>query len=188
MTSLLIVENFPPNGLGKKIVAEKVNMFESSERLKRIRNDIILRDYLSINSWDQPLKVWLLSRRDSSMSKQCHSAVYLLSKLFSYPYNSMCSKCGLVINNISEHLLLRIHCTKNEHKRRNLWKRLIEQFGLDKFNRLLECQPREQLVLLLSGLEHILDNNSEVELCLTIVVNCFHFMSISNYSETSLLC
>ena len=97
---------FPSKWAWKKIVAEKVNMFESSERLKRIRNDIILRDYLLINSWDQPLKIWLLSRRDSSMSKQCHSAVYLLSKLFSYPYNSKCSKCGLVINNISEHLLL----------------------------------------------------------------------------------
>ena len=92
----------------------------------------------------------------------------------------------VVINSIFEHLLL--HCPKNEHTRRYLWKRLIEQFGLDNFNKLLEYQPREQLLLLFSGLEHILGNNSEVELCLTIVVNCFHFMSISNYSETSILC
>ena len=135
-----------------------------------------MHDYLIVNNTDQPWKIWLLSRHNSAMSKQCHSAVYVLSKLFSRPYNSICNKYGLVINNITEHLLL--YCKKNKDKHLHFWNELLRQFGLETFNTLSELQPREQLLFLFSGLEPLLDHNTEVEHCLSIVVNCFHNMSI----------
>ena len=169
---------FPSKWSWKNRISEKVSKFERNESLKRIRNDILLRDYLTINNSDQPLPIWLLSRRNSTLSKQCHSAVYLLSKMFLLPYNAVCDKCGLIINNITEHLLL--YCLENDSKRRYLWCKLIEQFGVDTFYKLIEHHPREQLMLLFSGLEQILNDEFKVERCLTIVVNSFHCMSTSN--------
>ena len=168
---------FPSKWAWKRKVTEQINSCERTERLIRIQSDIILHDYLRINNIDQPLKIWLLSRQNSAMSKQCHSAVYLLSKLFSRPYNSICNKCGFVIENITEHTLL--YCKKNEDKQLHLWNELIRQFGLETFNKLSEHQPREQLLFLFSGLEQILDHTTEIERCLSIVVNCFHYMSTS---------
>jgi hypothetical protein len=142
---------------------------------KRIRNDILLHDYATLVNGDQPLKIWLLSRQNRAMSKQCHSAVYLLSKLFSRPYNSICIKCGLVIDNITEHLLL--FCKKNDDKRLHLWNEIIRQFGLTVFQKLSNHKPREQLLILFSGLENLLIQNTEVERCLILVVHCFYKMS-----------
>ena len=73
---------FPSKWAWKNKVTQNINKFEHNERLMRMRNDIFLRDYLTINSSDQPLQIWLLSRRNSSISKQCHSAVYLLANCF----------------------------------------------------------------------------------------------------------
>ena len=169
---------FPSKWSWKNKVSEKISAFERNESMKRIRNDVLLRDYLTINNSDQPIKIWLLSRRYSTLSKQCHSAVYLLSKMFLLPYNSVCLKCGLVISNISEHVLL--HCLENDSKRRFLWSKIIKQFGVDTFYKLMLHEPRQQLMLLFSGLEQFLNNESEVECCLTFVVNSFHYMSMSN--------
>ena len=80
--------------------------------------------------------------------------------------------------NITEHVLL--YCKENESKRCYLWRKLIKQFGLDTYNKILEFQPKEQLLVLFTGLEHILTNSFEIERCLTTVVKCFHYMLISN--------
>ena len=74
--------------------------------------------------------------------------------MFLLPYNSVCNKCGLVINNVSEHVLL--YCLENDNKRRYLWSKLIEQFGIEIFHKLIIHQPREQIMLLFSGMEQIL--------------------------------
>ena len=52
-----ICGEFPSKWAWKRIVSQKVNTFEHNERLNRMRNDILLRDYLTINSIDQPLKI-----------------------------------------------------------------------------------------------------------------------------------
>ena len=87
------------------------------------------------------------------------------------------------MNNITEHVLL--YCTENDNIRRRLWSKLIEQLGIDTYNKLLEFQPEEQLLILFNGLEQILSDSSENERCLTIVVKYFHTM-LTSYMETYL--
>ena len=119
-------------------------------------------------------QIWCLGKKYPSLSKDCQSAVHILSQLFAHRYLKPCFKCGRIIKSISEHLVF--ECPHNEISRQKFWREIYIKFGFSIIRSLIIQDQISQITHLCSGLSKILSNESDQESCLVLVVKSLHDM------------
>ncbi|MES9881493.1 MAG: reverse transcriptase family protein [Sedimenticola sp.] len=160
----------------KRVVSNVINTYEETEWKDRMSADETLCTYKDIHTQLKPCDIWEFSKRNPKYSKQCKTTMYVLCKLYDYRRDVRCLKCGMLVQSISEHII--IECAKTEQCRLDFWRIIYVNFGITLYTRFISLSVTDQIQAMFSGYRLNLSDN-DIQRWYKTVIFTVHSMWLS---------
>ena len=163
---------FPSKYRWKCILKQNVYSHDISQRLERICCKLKPFHVSFMFYKDKPCRIWQLSRSFPNLRKFCFTAMLLYIKLFSFSAMVKCNLCNCIVDNLTLHLFH--YCPCYHLARKKLWSSIITFCGIQTYKLFILNDPREQIVLLLSGLYQYISDDTKSEVILCRILTLIH--------------
>ena len=139
---------FPSKSEWKMQIKKRIKRHEESLWLTNNTIDEFRRFNL-IQSTLTESYIWLIGKRIPKLLKNCRIVIKMVSYMCSYNIETLCSKCGILYNDVIKHTLF--DCSALENQRLSFSLLLNVQLGHDVSDYVSSLNSYEQLGVLLGG-------------------------------------
>ena len=150
MYSFASTGKFPSKQSWKTLVSRNIEIIESIKFQCAIANEQSLNGIDIIHGEGIPCLIWEFSKDNREHTNRSITVMNLLSRLFGFSYNKMCTLCGSQTDSIAVHLIM--YCRNNCSVRTRLWNTLYVYLGHDNYEIFIDLTPREQCIEMFASL------------------------------------
>ena len=149
LTEYISTASFPPLRQWKKRLKSSIHRTAEFEFKTKLLQDDSLNMFFNIQGEIIPNSVWYVAQIYRDYLPYCRTVIFIIGKLFSRKYLTVCPKCNSITETVAEHLIL--FCSSNNTLRHTLFSNIHNICGSIMYDKLCNMNASYQILELVSG-------------------------------------
>ena len=166
--------SFPTLRQWKKRLKSSIQRTAEFEFRTKLLQDESLNIFFNIQGEILPNSIWYFSQLYREYLPYCRTVIFLIGKLFSRKYLTVCPKCNLITETVAEHLIL--FCSSNNTLRHALFTDIHKICGSNVYDTLCNMNAFNQILELVSGCPSLNMTDKQTVALSKITFRHFHHM------------